>query len=213
VIPPRGGFLEGLRTICDRHGMLLIFDEVISGFRMGPGGAQGTLGVKPDLTCLGKIIGGGLPVGAYGGREDLMKLVAPAGPVYQAGTLSGNPLAMTAGLWSLEELSPRLYRDLDKLGAQLEAGLAEAARGTGVSLHINRVGSLLTPFFSPAGVCDYQTALTADTNAYARFFQAMLVRGVYLPPSQFEAWFLSAAHTERHIDRTIAAARKAFREV
>ncbi len=213
VVPPRGGFLEGLRTICDRHGMLLIFDEVISGFRMGPGGAQGTLGVKPDLTCLGKIIGGGLPVGAYGGRADLMKLVAPAGPVYQAGTLSGNPLAMTAGLWSLEELSPRLYRDLDRLGAQLEAGLADAARGTGIAVHINRVGSLLTPFFAPATVCDYQSALASDTNAYSRFFQAMLVRGVYPPPSQFEAWFLSAAHTERHIDRTIAAARKAFREV
>jgi glutamate-1-semialdehyde 2,1-aminomutase len=213
VIPPAKGFLEGLRTICDRHGMLLIFDEVISGFRMGPGGAQGVLGVKPDLTCLGKIIGGGLPVGAYGGRTDLMSLVAPAGPVYQAGTLSGNPIAMTAGLWSLNQLSARLYRDLDKAGAHLEAGLVDAAKGAGVAMHVNRVGSLLTPFFSSGPVIDYRTAMQAHTAAYGRFFQAMLVRGVYPPPSQFEAWFLSTAHTERLIDRTIAAARKAFAEV
>lgn len=213
LVPPGRGFLEGLRTICDRHGMLLVFDEVISGFRVGTGGAQGALGVTPDLTCLGKIIGGGLPVGAFGGRKALMQLVAPAGPVYQAGTLSGNPLAMTAGLWALEQLNAKLYRALDKLGARLEEGLAEAAREAGVSLHINRVGSLLTPFFTVGPVEDYAAARTADTAAYGRFFQGMLVRGVYPPPSQFEAWFLSAAHTERHIDRTIAAARKAFKEV
>jgi glutamate-1-semialdehyde 2,1-aminomutase len=213
VIPPHKGFLEGLRTICDRHGMLLIFDEVISGFRMGPGGAQGALGIKPDMTCLGKIIGGGLPVGAYGGRKDLMELVAPIGPVYQAGTLSGNPIAMTAGLWSLNQLNSKLYRDLERAGATLEAGLLDAARAAGVGIHINRVGSLLTVFFAPGPVIDYRTALQADTKAYARFFQAMLAHGIYLPPSQFEAWFLSTAHTERHLERTITAARKAFKEV
>lgn len=213
LVPPAEGFLAGLRAICDRHGMLLVFDEVISGFRVGPGGAQGSYGVKPDLTCLGKIIGGGLPVGAYGGRADLMQLVAPAGPVYQAGTLSGNPLAMTAGLWSLDQLSATLYRGLDRLGARLQDGLAEAARDAGVALHVNRIGSLLTPFFTHETVCDYRTALTADTAAYGRFFQAMLVRGIYPPPSQFEAWFLSSAHTPRHVDRTIAAAREAFRAV
>jgi glutamate-1-semialdehyde 2,1-aminomutase len=213
LIPPHKGFLEGVRTICDRHGILLIFDEVISGFRMGPGGAQGALGIKPDLTCLGKIIGGGLPVGAYGGRRDLMELVAPVGPVYQAGTLSGNPIAMTAGLWALNQINTKIYKDLERLGALLEAGLLDAAKDARVPLQINRVGSLLTPFFAPGPVVDYRTALQADTKAYARFFQALLGRGVYAPPSQFEAWFLSTAHSEKHIDRTISAARKAFTEV
>jgi glutamate-1-semialdehyde 2,1-aminomutase len=213
VVPPEDGFLEGLRAICDRHGMLLVFDEVITGFRVGAGGVQGASGVRPDLTCLGKIIGGGLPVGAYGGRASLMQLVAPAGPVYQAGTLSGNPLAMTAGLWSLDQLSPKLYRTLDGLGAALQEGLTDAASKAGVSLHVNRVGSLVTPFFTHEKVADYRTARTADTAAYGRFFQAMLARGIYPPPSQFEAWFLSTAHTPRHIDRTIAAAREAFRVV
>jgi glutamate-1-semialdehyde 2,1-aminomutase len=213
LVPPSEGFLAGLRTICDRHGMLLIFDEVISGFRVGTGGAQGAYGVKPDLTCLGKIIGGGLPVGAYGGRADLMSLVAPAGPVYQAGTLSGNPLAMTAGLWSIEQLSSKLYRELDKLGARLQDGLMDAAQKASVGVQINRIGSLLTPFFTHEPVVDYRSALTSDTAAYGRFHQAMLARGVYPPPSQFEAWFLSAAHTPRHIDRTIAAAREAFKAV
>jgi glutamate-1-semialdehyde 2,1-aminomutase len=193
--------------------MLLVFDEVISGFRVGTGGAQGAYGVTPDLTCLGKIIGGGLPVGAYGGRAELMQLVAPAGPVYQAGTLSGNPLAMTAGLWSLGQLSSKLYRDLDKLGARLQAGLIDAAKRASVAVQINRVGSLLTPFFTHEPVVDYRTALTSDTAAYGRFHQAMLARGVYPPPSQFEAWFLSAAHTPRQIDKTIAAAREAFKAV
>jgi glutamate-1-semialdehyde 2,1-aminomutase len=213
LVPPSEGFLQGLRAICDRHGMLLIFDEVISGFRVGTGGAQGAYGVAPDLTCLGKIIGGGLPVGAYGGRTDLMSLVAPAGPVYQAGTLSGNPLAMTAGLWSLEQLSVKLYRALDKLGATLQEGLIDAAKKASVAVQINRVGSLLTPFFTHEPVVDYRTALTSDTGAYGRFHQAMLARGVYPPPSQFEAWFLSAAHTPRQIDKTIAAAREAFKAV
>jgi glutamate-1-semialdehyde 2,1-aminomutase len=213
LVPPSEGFLAGLRAICDRHGMLLIFDEVISGFRVGTGGAQGAYGVTPDLTCLGKIIGGGLPVGAYGGRADLMSLVAPAGPVYQAGTLSGNPLAMTAGLWSLGELSVKLYRSLDKLGATLQEGLIDAGKKASVAVQINRVGSLLTPFFTHEPVVDYRTALTSDTAAYGRFHQAMLARGVYPPPSQFEAWFLSAAHTPRQIDKTIAAAREAFKAV
>jgi glutamate-1-semialdehyde 2,1-aminomutase len=213
LIPPHKGFLEGLRTICDRHGMLLIFDEVITGFRIAPAGAQGTFGVKPDLTCLGKVIGGGLPVGAYGGRKDLMELVAPAGPVYQAGTLSGNPIAMTAGLWALNNLKMSMYREMEANGAALEAGLLDAAQKAGVPLRINRVGSLLTPFFAHNPVTDYKSALQSDTKQYAKFFQAMLARGVYPPPSQFEAWFLSVAHTEKHIEQTIRAARKAFTEV
>ncbi len=208
LVPPRDGFLEGLRAICDRDGILLVFDEVISGFRAGPGGAQAIFGVRPDLTCLGKIIGGGLPVGAYGGRAALMSLVAPAGPVYQAGTLSGNPLAMAAGIWALEELSPRLYKHMAKLGATLAAGLADAARAAGVPLQVNAFGSLLTPFFSDRPVRDYQSALAASTTSYGQFFRGMLARGIYLPPSQFEAWFLSGAHTPRDIDRTIKAARE-----
>jgi glutamate-1-semialdehyde 2,1-aminomutase len=213
LVPPREGFLESLRSLCSREAALLIFDEVISGFRASAGGAQRVFGVRPDLTCLGKIIGGGLPVGAYGGRTDLMDLVAPAGPVYQAGTLSGNPLAMTAGLWSLEQLSPSLYRQLARLGAQLAAGLADAARSAGVPLQVNAFGSLLTPFFTRETVTDFQSALRADTDAYARFFRGMLGRGIYPPPSQFEVWFLSGAHTARDIDRTIKAAREAFKDV
>jgi glutamate-1-semialdehyde 2,1-aminomutase len=212
VVPPADGFLAGLRAMCDTHGILLIFDEVISGFRAASGGAQAVVGVKPDLTCLGKIIGGGLPVGAYGGRADVMELVAPSGPVYQAGTLSGNPLAMTAGLWGLARLKPKLYRQLAALGRRLAGGLADAARDTGVALQVNAFGSVLTPFFTDRPVRDYQSALTADTAAYGRFFQAMLERGVYPPPSQFEGWFLSAAHTTRDVDRTIAAAREAMKE-
>jgi glutamate-1-semialdehyde 2,1-aminomutase len=212
LVAPRDGFLEGLRALCDREGILLVFDEVISGFRAAAGGAQQIFEVRPDLTCLGKIIGGGLPVGAYGGRADIMELVSPAGPVYQAGTLSGNPLAMTAGLWSLEALSPRLYRHLARLGARLAAGLADAARAAGVPLQVNAFGSLLTPFFTDRPVRDYQSALASDTAAYGRFFRGMLARGVYPPPSQFEAWFLSGAHTVRDVDKTIAAAREAMTE-
>jgi glutamate-1-semialdehyde 2,1-aminomutase len=213
LVLPRNGFLQGLRAICDREGALLVFDEVISGFRAAPGGAQQVFGVKPDLTCLGKIIGGGLPVGAYGGRADVMRVVAPAGPVYQAGTLSGNPLAMTAGLWSLEQLSPALYMHLAQLGAALAAGLADAARSAGVALQVNAFGSVLTPFFTTEPVRDYQSALTADTHAYGSFFRAMLARGIYPPPSQFEAWFLSGAHTQRDVDKTIQAARAAMKQV
>jgi glutamate-1-semialdehyde 2,1-aminomutase len=213
LVPPVDGFLQGLRNLCDREGMLLVFDEVISGFRASAGGAQRLYDVRPDLTCLGKIIGGGLPVGAYGGRIALMDLVAPAGPVYQAGTLSGNPLAMTAGLWSLEQLSPRLYKHLAKLGAELAHGLADAARAASVALQVNAFGSLLTPFFTDRPVRDYESALASDTAAYGRFFRGMLARGIYPPPSQFEAWFLSGAHTPRHIDQTIKAARDAMKEV
>src|SRR5204863_8273902 len=166
VVPPADGFLRGLRAICDRDGMLLIFDEVISGFRAASGGAQQVYGVRPDLTCLGKIIGGGLPVGAYGGRADLMELVSPAGPVYQAGTLSGNPLAMTAGIWCLDQLKPRLYRDLAALGSRLAAGFAEAARDADVALQVNAFGSIVTPFFTSQQVRDYKSATSANTDLY-----------------------------------------------
>ncbi|HVG72939.1 MAG TPA: glutamate-1-semialdehyde 2,1-aminomutase [Vicinamibacterales bacterium] len=213
VVPPADGFLRGLRDRCSGNGSLLIFDEVISGFRAAAGGAQAVFGIQPDLTCLGKIIGGGLPVGAYGGRAELMSLVAPAGPVYQAGTLSGNPVAMTAGLWALKRLTPRLYKDLARRGAMLAAGLADAAREANVALQVNAFGSLVTPFFTDAPVRDYDSALHANTGAYATFFTGMIARGVYPPPSQFEAWFLSAAHTDRDVTKTIAAARGAMKEV
>jgi glutamate-1-semialdehyde 2,1-aminomutase len=213
VVPPATGFLQGLHDTCRAHGALLIFDEVITGFRASPGGAQAIAGVRPDLSCLGKIIGGGLPVGAYGGRRDLMDLVSPAGPVYQAGTLSGNPLAMTAGIWCLENLKPRLYRTLGALAEQLAAGLADAARRAGVALQVNAHGSVLTPFFTGEPVRDYRSATRADTRQYARFFRGMLERGIYPPPSQFEAWFLSGAHTPRDVDRTIAAAHAAMVDV
>ena len=211
VVPPAAGFLEGLRELSQEHGAILIFDEVISGFRAGPGGAQERLGVRPDLTCLGKIIGGGLPVGAYGGRRDLMELVAPAGPVYQAGTLSGNPLAMTAGLWALSQLTPELYRKLDRLGERLATGLAEAARQTGTDLHVNAHGSVLTPFFTATPVRNYESATRADTTAYAQFFRGMLARGIYPPPSQFEGWFLSGAHSNAHVDAAVEAAHATLR--
>jgi glutamate-1-semialdehyde 2,1-aminomutase len=213
VVPPADGFLRALREVCTAEGALLVFDEVISGFRAAPGGAQELFGITPDLTCLGKIIGGGLPVGAYGGRADLMSLVSPEGPVYQAGTLSGNPLAMTAGIWCLDHLSRKLYRDLAALGRRLAAGLADAARQAGVALQVNAFGSVLTPFFTDRPVHDYASATGADAERYARFFLGMISRGVYPPPSQFEAWFLSAAHTARDIDRTVAAARAAMKEV
>ena len=211
VVPPADGFLRGLRDLCDTHGALLIFDEVISGFRAGTGGAQAIAGVRPDLTCLGKIIGGGLPVGAYGGRASLMALVSPSGPVYQAGTLSGNPLAMTAGIWCLDHLSSKLYRHLSALGTRLAGGLADAAREAGIGLQVNAVGSVLTPFFTDRPVRDYASATSANTELYARFFREMLARKIYPPPSQFEAWFLSAAHTVKDVDTTIAAARAAMR--
>ena len=211
VVPPADGFLEGLRELCDRDGIVLIFDEVISGFRAARGGAQAVYGVRPDLTCLGKIIGGGLPVGAYGGRADLMARVAPAGPVYQAGTLSGNPLAMTAGIWALSNLSAPLYRRLAALGRQLADGLSAAARAAGVPLTVNTAGSVLTPFFNAGPVNGYASATASDTAAYAAFFRGMLLRGIYPPPSQFEGWFLSAAHTGQDVDRTIRAASQSLK--
>lgn len=213
VVLPEDRFLEGLRELCSRYRILLVFDEVISGFRVGTSGAEGWAGVVPDLTCLGKIIGGGLPVGAYGGREDLMRLVSPSGPVYQAGTLSGNPLAMTAGLWSVKRLNKGLYKQLAGLGAQLTDGIADAASRAGVAVQVNGIGSILTPFFTATPVRNYQSALRADTARYGAFFKAMLARGIYLPPSQFEAWFLSSAHTSRDVDKTIKAAREAMKEV
>ena len=213
VVPPTDGFLQGLRRVASAHGALLVFDEVISGFRASAGGAQAIFDVAPDLTCLGKIIGGGLPVGAYGGRAEVMEMIAPAGPVYQAGTLSGNPIAMTAGLWALERLTPRLYKDLARRGAMLASGLADAARAAGVPLQVNAFGSVLTPFFTASPVRDYESALRSNTQAYAAFFRSMLDNGIYPPPSQFEAWFLSAAHTDVHIRKTIAAARAAMKDV
>jgi glutamate-1-semialdehyde 2,1-aminomutase len=213
VVPPADRFLDGLRDLCTRHGSVLIFDEVISGFRASAGGAQRLFGVTPDMTCLGKIIGGGLPVGAYGGRANIMEMVAPAGPVYQAGTLSGNPIAMTAGIWALERLSPRLYKEMARRGAILAGGLADAARAANVPLQVNAFGSVLTPFFTSSPVRDYTSALASNTAAYATFFRGMLKRGIYPPPSQFEAWFLSAAHTDREIRKTIVAAAGAMKEV
>ena len=213
TVIPEPGFLHGLRSLCDAHGILLIFDEVMSGFRLATGGAQQVYGVTPDLTCLGKIIGGGLPVAAYGGRAGLMDRVSPAGPIYQAGTLSGNPLAMVAGLWSLKQLNARLYRRVAELGHTLAAGLAEAARHAGVPLQVNALGSMITPFFTPERVRDFRSAVTSDTAAFGLFFREMLQRGIYLPPSQFEAWFISGAHTARDIAKTVAAARHAMEVV
>ncbi len=212
VVPPAPGFLQGLRHLTRRHGALLIFDEVITGFRVAYGGAQALDGVTPDLTCLGKIIGGGLPVGAYGGRRDLMEQVAPIGKVYQAGTLSGNPLAVAAGLATLRALTdPGVYPRLEALGARLEAGLQTAAREAGVPLVVNRVGSMLTPFFTDRPVTDYASAKRSDTVRYAKFFHGMLSRGVFLAASQFEAAFISLAHSEADIDSAGRAAGEVFR--
>ena len=214
VVPPEKGFLEGLRALCDRFGSLLFFDEVISGFRASLGGAQGLYGVRPDLTALGKIIGGGLPVGAYGGRRDLMERIAPAGPVYQAGTLSGNPLAMRAGLEMLRilEEQPQIYARLEALGQALEEGLREAAAPYADRTCIQRSGSLLTLFFCAGPVRNFDEALRSDRRAFGRFFHGMLKRGVHLPPAQFEAWFLSAAHGDEEIEEAVAAAREALPE-
>ena len=212
-VPPAGGYLDALREITHRHDSLLIFDEVMTGFRLAFGGAQQLYGILPDLTTLGKIIGGGLPVGAYGGPIEIMDLVAPLGPMYQAGTLSGNPLAMAAGLATLRYLRDHkemIYRRLDKLGAELAVGVAAAAKDAGVPICYNRVGSMFTWFFTPGPVTDWNSAAKSDTEAFARFFRAMLDNGVYLPPSQFEAGFVSAAHTDEDVQRTIAVAKQAF---
>jgi glutamate-1-semialdehyde 2,1-aminomutase len=214
VVAPAAGFLERLRAMCSAHGALLVFDEVVTGFRVGLGGYQALCGVTPDLTCLGKVIGGGLPVGAYGGRRDIMEMVAPSGPVYQAGTLSGNPLAMAAGIATLRRLrEPGFFAALDAKAQRLQEGLERAARRAELPLQVNRVGSMLTPFFTEAAVTDYASARRADVTRFAAFFHAMLDAGVYLPPSQFEAAFVSAAHTEADIDATVAAAEDALRRI
>jgi len=211
-VPPARGYLEALRAVTSNNGSLLIFDEVMTGFRLAFGGAQELYSIRPDLTTLGKIIGGGLPVGAYGGRSEIMDLVAPLGPMYQAGTLSGNPLAMAAGYATLRHLRDHkeIYKQLDKLGGELVSGVASAAKQAGVAMTHNRVGSMFTWFFTPGPVTDWNSAAKADTEAFGRFFRSMLDAGVYLPPSQFEAAFLSAAHTEEDVQQTIAAAKQAF---
>ncbi len=214
VVPPSEGYLQGLRELCDRYGALLLFDEVMTGFRVAWGGAQVRYNVKPDLTCLGKVIGGGLPCAAYGGSRNLMEQVSPAGPVYQAGTLSGNPLAMAAGLATLEVLKePGSYEALERRPAMLAEGLVDAAQSAGVPLAVNRVGSMLTPFFvrtAGQAVTNFTQATSSDTASYATFFHAMLDNGVYLAPSQYEAMFVGLAHTDAIIEETIKAAENAF---
>ncbi len=213
VVPPAPGFLAGLRHICDRYGSLLIFDEVITGFRLGRGGAQERFGVLPDLTVLGKIVGGGLPAAAYGGKRELMEQLAPAGPVYQAGTLSGNPLAMSAGLAQLDLLEEEKPWDrLEELAARLEAGFRDALGQLGLNLTINRVGSMMTVFFTEPQVKDFADATRSDTERHAAFCLEMLQRGVYLAPSQFEALFISAAHTNEDLERTIEAGRASLKK-
>lgn len=210
-IPPQPGFLKAVRDITSLHNTLLIFDEVMTGFRVARGGAQELYGITPDITCLGKIIGGGLPVGAYGGSRELMRNIAPAGTIYQAGTLSGNPLAMTAGLLTLRRLKDQtIYERLESGSARLCDGLSQAAADAGIKAVINRVGSMWTSFFTEGPVVNWTTANQSDREAYGKFFHAMLALGVYLAPSQFEAAFVSIAHTEEIIDKTIAAARKTF---
>ena len=211
-VPPAEGFLQTVRDLTAQAGALLIFDEVMTGFRLSFGGAQQLYGIRPDLTTLGKVIGGGLPVGAYGGRADIMDRIAPEGPVYQAGTLAGNPLAVAAGIAVLEELRrrPAIYEELERRAARLAEGLRTAARKAGVPVTVNRVGSMFTVFFAEGPVVDYDSALTADRERFARFFRALLEQGVLLPPSQFEAAFLSAAHTDADIAATLAAAAQAF---
>src|SRR5581483_1478637 len=212
-IPPADGFLRGLRELCDRHGALLIFDEVMTGFRVHPGGATALYGVKPDLTTLGKIIGGGLPVGAFGGRRDLMQQLAPVGPVYQAGTLSGNPLAMVAGLATLRELGDgALYERVARYTARLLEGLRDAAAKAGVAFSTSQVGSMFGLFFAPRAPQSFVEATRCDIAAFKRFFHAMLDRGVYLAPSAYAAGFVSAAHDDAELSKTLDAARAAFAE-
>ncbi|MCJ7655422.1 MAG: aminotransferase class III-fold pyridoxal phosphate-dependent enzyme, partial [Dehalococcoidia bacterium] len=207
-------FLEHLRSSTRQSGALLIFDEVITGFRVDYGGAQSLYNISPDLTCLGKIIGGGFPIGAYGGRKDIMKMVAPLGPVYQAGTLAGNPLAMTAGIETLTILKEsKVYDELERRSSYLAKGITEAASESRVDIQLPRLGSMFTVFFTKDVVTDYETATKADTKLYAKFFHQMLAQGIYLPPSQFEAAFVSSAHTDRDIQATVEAAENAFRSL
>ena len=214
TVPPREGFLEGLRTICTNEGILLIFDEVMTGFRVAYGGAQVLYGVTPDMTTLGKIIGGGLPVGAFGGKKEIMQILSPSGGVYQAGTLSGNPLAMTAGIETLKLLQRKgFYQELEAKGAYLAAGLSQAARTAGYPIFSTRVGSMFCAFFTNGSVSDWSTASTCDTKSFAKYFLSMLEQGVYLAPSQYETAFISIAHSDVELDKTIAAAAKAFKSL
>jgi glutamate-1-semialdehyde 2,1-aminomutase len=214
-VPPLDGFLQGLRSLCDEFKALLIFDEVMTGFRVALGGAQALYGVRPDLTTLGKIIGGGLPVGAYGGKKEIMQMVAPAGPMYQAGTLSGNPLAMAAGFTILRILHANrmIYKQLEQRSAQLEEGIRDNLNKLGLEHIFNRVGSMCTLFFTSKPVTDYDSAKTSNTAKFSLYFNSMLEQGIYLPPSQFEAVFISTAHSERIIEKTIKASYKALQKI
>lgn len=210
VVPPMPGFLEGLRELTEAHGSLLIFDEVMTGFRVGYHSAQGLYGITPDITCMGKVIGGGLPVGAYGGKREIVERMAPSGPIYQAGTLSGNPLAMTAGYTTLSLLTPEVYAELERKAARLEAGFTANAARLGAPLTINRVGSMVCPFFTAGPVVNFETARTSDLELFRRYFAAMLDLGISLAPSQFEGMFVSAAHTDEDIELTIEVQGKAL---
>ncbi|WP_054942717.1 glutamate-1-semialdehyde 2,1-aminomutase [Paenibacillus ihuae] len=213
VVPPQPGFLEGLRKVTTGYGALLIFDEVMTGFRVNRGCAQGLFGIDPDLTCFGKVIGGGLPVGAYGGRREIMEQIAPSGPIYQAGTLSGNPLAMAAGYSTLKLLTEEVYDRLETLGARLEAGLKRNSQETGIPLTVNRVGSMVCPFFTEGPVYNFETAKTSDLNRFRTYFGKMLDQGISVPPSQFEGMFVSGVHTEQDIDDTIEAHYQALKSL
>jgi glutamate-1-semialdehyde 2,1-aminomutase len=214
VVPPQPGFLQGLREVTAQYGSLLIFDEVMTGFRVHKNCAQGLFGVTPDLTCFGKVIGGGLPVGAYGGRRDIMEQIAPTGPVYQAGTLSGNPLAMAAGYTTLKLLGkPGVYEELERKSARLEEGLRKNAEEAGIPATINRVGSMICPFFTDRPVVDYNSASSSNLDKFKNYFNNMLDEGVSIAPSQFEGMFMSLAHSDEDIDQTILAHRKALRRL
>ncbi|MBD8026840.1 glutamate-1-semialdehyde 2,1-aminomutase [Ureibacillus sp. Re31] len=210
VVPPKPGFLEGLRKVTEDNGSLLIFDEVMTGFRVDYHCAQGYFGVNPDLTCLGKVVGGGLPVGAFAGKREIMEQIAPAGPVYQAGTLSGNPLAMTAGIETLSRLTPESYEYFKKLGDRLEAGIREAATKYNIPHTVNRAGSMIGLFLTNEEVVDFASAKTSDLTLFAEYYKLMAEEGIYLPPSQFEGLFISTAHTEEHIEKTVEAFHKVF---
>ncbi|MFC7440820.1 glutamate-1-semialdehyde 2,1-aminomutase [Laceyella putida] len=210
VVPPQPGFLEGLRELTEQHGTLLIFDEVMTGFRVDYYSAQGRYGITPDLTTMGKVIGGGLPVGAYGGKKEIMEQIAPVGPVYQAGTLSGNPLAMAAGFATLTEMTPAAYEELERKGQILEEGLRRNAEEAGIPHHINRVGSMVCLFFTGEAVMSYTQAKQADTERFAEYFRHMMEEGVLIPPSQFEGMFISMAHSEEDLARTLEANRRAL---
>lgn len=210
VVPPQPGFLEGLREVTTQYGALLIFDEVMTGFRVGYNCAQGYFGITPDLTCLGKVIGGGLPVGAFGGKREIMERVAPSGPIYQAGTLSGNPLAMTAGFETLSQLTPEVYEEFIRKGDILEKGISEAAKKYGIPHTFNRAGSMIGLFFTNEDVINYDKAKTSDLSFFANYYREMAEQGIYLPPSQFEGLFLSTEHSDEDLEKTIAAAENAF---